>query len=803
MNKFILSIIVVIIGIADASSQTKQAFLAAAEEAMGNKNYYAALTYYNEALEFDAKDVDVLKNSAEAARMFNSYKIAADRYSYLIDTLAYTGDSLMVYHLANMHQRLGAYDKATHYYDLFLSESGKEGEYFTERAKLEKEASVWASSRIKELDENVTVNRLETSVNSNYSDFGAHADGDKLYFSSMRFLEENQLVVPSRSISKILLSNESIEPLESDLNNRDLSVANSTFNLDKTKLFYTVCEYKNDNDLRCDIYWASVVADSITEEQRLPSPLNDINFTNTQPYFGRDPITNNEVLYFVSDRPGGKGKLDIWYSEYDKKLGFSIPVNLEELNTAEDDITPSYQLSTHTLYFSSNGKLGFGGYDIFKSINANGKFNQAEILPAPYNSSFHDIYYNVSEDGTTAYFSSNRTGANYVDAILQSCCYDIYKADIEPLIINLNALTYDKTTGKNLNGATVKLIDLGSGLVVGEVKSDDSNEHLFDLIQGKEYMIVAEKPDYRSDTVMYSTMNMKKSEAVTKKLYLDTDLVSLDAFTFDQETKDALAGATITIEDLTDPSNPKLIATNIKGNDFHFPLLKNKTYRINAERNGYTPVSETIDTRGVSGKISKNIYLSKFNLERLLPLALYFDNDQPNPDSKSTASTLIYGDLVSNYMARKPTFINNYSKGTKGEEKQSSQARMETFFEGDIRGGYDRFSIFMDELIKVLNAGQKVEITIRGYASPRFSIKYNLVLGQRRIQTVMNDMKRYKNGALAGYLKNKSLIMTEISYGEELAPIDIIDNLNDERGSIYSLRASKERRVEVISAKAK
>ena len=66
-----------------------------------------------------------------------------------------------------------------------------------------------------------------------------------------------------------------------------------------------------------------------------------------------------------------------------------------------------------------------------------------------------------------------------------------------------------------------------------------------------------------------------------------------------------------------------------------------------------------------------------------------------------------------------------------------------------------------------------------------------------------NDMMKYRNGALAPYLINEQLIITEISYGEELSPVDVDDNINDERGSIYSLKASKERKVEVISVKIK
>ncbi|MFM2394863.1 MAG: hypothetical protein RLZZ546_2846, partial [Bacteroidota bacterium] len=408
-------------------------------------------------------------------------------------------------------------------------------------------------------------------------------------------------------------------------------------------------------------------------------------------------------------------------------------------------------------------------------------------------------------EGTEAYFSSNRDGAFFIDNALQSCCYDVFKAEITPLKINLNALTFDKSTEAPLAGALVKLIDPATGKVIAEVVSDKDNNHFFDLEKGKNYLLIATKDGYKPDSISFNTNEIKKSEDLIKKLYLETDKVILDLFTFDAKTREELKGAKITIEDLTDPNNPILVQVNELGNDFHFPLDRNKTYRITASKPGYGTVTEMIDTRGsIAGNIKRNLYLPKNDLNRLLPLALFFDNDEPEQDSKSTETNKAYGDLVNDYMLRKPIFMDKYGKGVKdANEKSASVQRMEEFFEGEVRGGYDRFSIFMDELINTLNNGQKVEMTIRGYASPRFDEKYNLVLGQRRINSVKNDMMRYRNGALAPHLINKQLIITQISYGEELSPVDVVDNINDEKGSIYSLKASKERKVEVISVKLK
>ncbi len=785
--------------------QSKKAFLDAAEKSFAEKNYYSALTYYNEVLQFDEKDPDILYKSAESARMFDSYKIAAERYAYLIDTLQVTKDSLIFYHAGEMYQRLGQFDKANEYYDLYISQYGSDTDYFTARAKKEKASAAWAASRIKEMDPNVKVTRDDSDINSAFSDFGAFKFNGNIYYASQRFLEADPLQKPSRQLAKVMVQKEgSSAPIESDFNKREKTVANQAINTDKSRIYYTVCDYLTEHELRCDIYWSKINADgTFSDEQMLPLPINMPNTSSTQPSFGIDPLTGNEVMYFSSDRQGGKGKFDIWYAVFDRKLGFSNPINLSNVNTAENDITPFYHSETNMLYFSSEGKTGFGGYDIFSSQYNDGKFETASVLSAPYNSSFHDVYYKLNEKGDEAFFASNREGASFVDQLLQSCCYDIYKAEITPLLINLNALTFDKKTGADLKGSTVKLIDQLTGKVFAEVTTEDGNDHKFQLEKGRNYLIVAEKQGYKSDTVTFNTAEVKKSEDIIKKLYLETDKLELNLFTFDANSKDPLKGAKIIIEDLTDPENPMMVQVNELGNNFTFPLEKNKTYKITASRPGYGAISETVDTRNVTGKISKNLYLPKTDINRLLPLALYFDNDEPDQDSKSTATDKIYGSILREYMMRKPIFMDRYIKGVKGDEKTASLERMDAFFEGDIRGGYDRFSLFMDELIKALSEGQKIEMTIRGYASPRFDERYNLVLGQRRINSVRNDMMQYKNGALAPSLINRQLIITEISYGEELSPVDVVDNINDEKGSIYSLKASKERKVEVISVKTK
>lgn len=86
-------------------------------------------------------------------------------------------------------------------------------------------------------------------------------------------------------------------------------------------------------------------------------------------------LTNHqekEILYFVSNRQGGAGG---WIGRLiDPKFGFSEPVNISQINTADNEITPYYHKVSDFLYFSFDGREGLGGYDIYKAGRINNEF---------------------------------------------------------------------------------------------------------------------------------------------------------------------------------------------------------------------------------------------------------------------------------------------------------------------------------------------------------------------------------------------------------------------------------------------
>ena len=782
-----------------AFAQTQNAYLKAAEEAYNNKSFYSAMVYYQEAIAFDTSDINLRYQLAESARNFMSYDLAEQSYQYVKNNDTDNNYPLATFYLAEMLQKQGKYEKAQDEYNLYLSENSGDDEFFTYKADKEREASKWALAEIENPDETITVNSLGNDINTVYSDFGPAIKDSELFYSSMKFEDSGR---KGERISKIIKTEipEDLEsnfrggePLGTEINVDNQNTANAAFNKDKSKMFYTVCDRLNDAEIRCDLYCKFINEDgSYGEGKKLPDFINNPTFTSTHPAVGYNAELDKEILYFVSDRDGGKGKRDIWYSIIDNKDNFTAPQNLEDINTKEDELTPFFHVTSSTLYFSSNGYRSFGGYDVYSTSFNNGNYGIVNHFSNPLNSSYDDLYFILQDDEEYGYFASNREGAQYIDDLQEACCFDLYKVKFEDLELDLNALTYDKISQENLNGATVKLINEKTGEIVGEITNDSGNDHKFKLERCTDYIIVGEKPGYKSDTIRYSTCGLKSSQEIIKKLYLEPDLLELDVFTFDDETKEALLGATVILTNESDPSAEPIVITNFDGNDYNYSITRGDKYRIDASKPGYYPASIEVITENIAGtKITKNIYLRPDLVAKLglyLPLRLYFHNDRPNPRTTSTSTSLTYSQTYERYIKRKDDYA----------RRAPDANSISNFFDVDVIGGYNKFQIFLREIQPVLAAGESIEIEIKGHASPLSQTNYNLYLGQRRISSVLNDIRYYGGGVLIPYLESGQLKITDISYGENLSPVGISDSYSDKKQSIYSTEASRERRVEII-----
>lgn len=800
--------------------QTRNAFVRAAEDAFADENYYAALDYYLEAILFDTADVEMHYRAAEAARNFDSYSVAEEHYTYVISEDNDAQYPYATYHLARVLQMQGKYDMAKRNYELYLSQFDDNNPRFSDRARKEISSIDWSRSILESPDEGITVTSLE-GVNTPYSEIGAFIDGDEVVYTSVKYLPEDRKEYSNKHIGKVLTHSESkmADVITEDFNRANLHTAHLTYNMNKSKVFYTICEYVNDgDDIRCDLYCRQVLGDgSFGDELKLPAPINMDSVTSTQPNVGFDKATGQEILYFVSDRGEKNNGLDIYASNITGLESFADPINLSAINTSGDDISPYFHNNSQVLYFSSDGNMTLGGFDVYRSVRENGSFAQPENLGAPTNTSYNDVFYSLNEDGDQGLISSNKPGSLYIDDNNESCCYDIYTVDIAPLDIKLNALTFDAKSLDSLEGVTVQLVCAETGDVINTITNDLSADHVFQLERNKDYLLISSKQGYYPDTMAFNTRSVFKSGELEKKIYLERSTIQLDVFTFDDISREPLPGTTVTLIDLTDNSIQEITVTNESGHDFTFDVIPGHSYRLIASRDRYYEdiVEFVAQDNDGSGVIRKELFLTRRDLNIYLPLALYFDNDIPERRSGSLASGAKYGsasevrsdrlttdmtysETFDEYVIKKEEFKQRFARGLNGDDKVLAETRVDQFFEDDVKGGFDRFSRFLDFINGQLEDGRSFEISIRGFASPRADTRYNLALSQRRVVSVQNELKAYQNGALTKYIENGQLKVTELSYGESLAPDNVSDVLYDRRNSIYSPDASKERRAEIV-----
>lgn len=781
-------------------AQTKRAYLKAAEKAVLENNTYKALTYFNEALEFDTDNPELIYKSAVQAFKFRAYDMAKERFATLVDSLKSTEYADAEYYYGSVLITQGEYEKGKFHLKSFLSKSSDTG-LLSNEAKVNKEKARWMIENIDLKDKSARITLMD-GVNTPNSEFGAVKIGDKTYFTSMDHKEDVEKGNIPRNISKIHIKDaDSTYVAPGSINDGNSSKAYTTYSKDGSRWYYTECNYTNGDSVRCKIYYRILDENGNYNDKILaPSSINMEGFTATTPHIVVDG-TGKERLFFASDRPGGNGKLDIYYSVINSTGQFSEPINMSEINTAGDDLSPFYHLESNTLYFGSDGHVGMGGFDIY--AYEMGSTDTPEALLAPVNSSYDDLHYYLSPDKKEALFSSNRNTSQLLDNVTKACCFDIYEVEYDDVIIDLDVMTFDSLTRRELMGATVYLIDKKTGDTLDVVTVDDSHHHVFQLKKGMDYTILATREHYEDYRMDLSTKGITESIELKEELYMYCTAMQVDLFTFDNKTKEELIGTDVIVRNLSDPNAEDLVFKNMTGNDYHFYLPLGSRYEVEVSKFGYVTKKEIIDltTETTPSLIKKDVYLDVFEIEDYKNTAVFFENDYPNPRTRSSETSEIYGNHYNEYISNKSDYIRKVMKNKRIQDKQAAIESVNRFFTTEVEEGYETFQKFNRALLRELEKGRRLEVVLKGYASPVADSKYNATLSERRVNSVKNEMLRYKQGIFRNYLGKGYLKITDISYGDTKAPADVSDNPRDIQESVYSIKAARERRVEIIRVK--
>jgi len=199
-----------------------------------------------------------------------------------------------------------------------------------------------------------------------------------------------------------------------------------------------------------------------------------------------------------------------------------------------------------------------------------------------------------------------------------------------------------------------------------------------------------------------------------------------------------------------------------------------------------------------------NRFESLEDLNKKLPVVLYFHNDEPNPRNKDTVTNLNYMSTYREYIKLKPTYHKEYSGDLTGDAAEEAKEDIDDFFTQYVEQGVLDLQEFTRLLIIELNKGYDIEVTIKGFASPLAKTDYNVSLTKRRISSLLNYLREYGSGEFIPYLNGTaanggSLTFVQIPFGEYTADILISDNVNDQKNSVYSRKAALERKIEIQS----
>lgn len=493
-------------------------------------NYSRAVELYNQAYQ-KKKSIHATQQLADSYRELHNYKQAESWYAKLAGVPE--PQALNVFHYAQALRNNSKYTEAKAQYLRYAALDTKVSR---------DELMVWTSSCDSALlwmkAPKPVLLKNEVGINTDHSEWGAVSYKDGLLFTSDRLgahqtrAERSFLKFDSRDFIDTKkygrTGNPYLQLYHQSTGDRiqafplatgnELHVGPASISNDGTMLFYTITRTLNKEErkkqkgnntisLNTELY-SSRLVDGQWQAGGAFRYNNITGWSVGDPYLSSD----GSELYFVSDKPGGLGGMDIYVCK--REAGkWSDAVNLgPSVNTRGNERTPVIS-QDGLLYFSSDGLIGMGGLDIYRAEMRNGRISRAVNLGYPVNSPQDDLSFNFSAPGQ-GYLSSDREGGKGSDDIYSFVLHKKMKLQLEGYVHN-------KTTQAVLKDVIVTLTDKETTTRL-RTQTDDQGHYGFILDSALVYDITAEKTNFRMASVTaVDTRDMAASTTLRRDLQLE------------------------------------------------------------------------------------------------------------------------------------------------------------------------------------------------------------------------------------------------------------------------------------------
>ncbi len=448
--------------------------------------YLASVAHLEDALKADPKYLDVyLSRAGIYANMKNYTASVTDFETAFLKDSVYSNTFLLPYSISLAG--MGNFEKALEKVNQFLA-TPKLNQQSIKAGNYRKNSYEFALQYLKSQGANNYIFKplnMGDSINSGALEYlpSLTVDGNKMIFNR-RINGDEDFYESDKKNGQW----QRAKPIAGKLNT-NFNEGAQNISQDGEWLIFTGCNYPEGFG-SCDLYISYKNKNGEWSEAENIGRNINTDAWETAPSLSPD----KRDLYFSSTRAGGLGGSDIWVSHRSATGQWQKPKNLgSTINTSGDDGCPFIHADNQTLYFNSNGQLGYGMNDLFVSRkNEQGEWQKPTNLGFPINTIDDEGSLIVAADGKTAFYASDK--GDFKNGL------DLYSFELRDDIraqktFWVKGKIYDKKTNAGLP-SSVELTTIDSGYVLSKLQTDEEGNYLTTLPEGKNYAFTVNRKGY-------------------------------------------------------------------------------------------------------------------------------------------------------------------------------------------------------------------------------------------------------------------------------------------------------------------